>query len=107
MLALRTNADRFQLRALQLKATTPVEVALGHVQPSGNGSLVAPGAVAGFAALEAVVLTGTEQSVAQGSRISFRGSFASPNNALLVPIELRPVGEASNGSYLILVRLGA
>lgn len=104
VLALRTNAEEFRLRGAQVSGLTPVEVSFGEAQPSGH--LVAPGAASGFAPAGGPLASGQEELLATGSRISQRGSFSSPNNALLVPVELRLNSAVEPGSYQILLSLG-
>ncbi|MEE8606807.1 MAG: hypothetical protein V3S55_04335 [Nitrospiraceae bacterium] len=106
LLALRTNAENYQLRAAQLSGPQPLRVVLGTPQASGSGRLVAPTAVAGFLPTSNAMLEGEEKAVAAGTRISVRGSFSSPNNALLVPVELQVPPGAPAGVYQVLLRLG-
>ncbi len=106
LLALRTNAESYQLHAAQLSGPQPLRVVLGALQVSGSGRLVAPTAVAGFLPAGKALLEVEEKAVAAGTRISVRGSFSSPNNALLVPVELQVPPGAPAGAYQVLLRLG-
>ncbi len=106
LLALRTNAERYQLHAAQLSGPQPLRVVLGAPQASGSERLVAPTAVAGFLPAGKALLEVEEKAVAAGTRISVRGSFSSPNNALLVPVELQVPPGAPAGAYQVLLRLG-
>ncbi len=106
LLALRTNAESYQLHAAQLNGPQPLRVVLGAPQASGSGRLVAPTAVAGFLPAGKALLEVEEKAVAAGTRISVRGSFSSPNNALLVPVELQVPPGAPAGAYQVLLRLG-
>ncbi len=106
LLALRTNAESYQLHAAQLSGPQPLRVVLGAPQASGSGRLVAPTAVAGFLPAGKALLEVEEKAVAAGTRISVRGSFSSPNNALLVPVELQVPPGAPAGAYQVLLRLG-
>lgn len=78
---LRTNADHFILRGTYQGPVTKGSLSLGSPEASGNGLLVVPGARAGFQALPCPLAA--EMVLASGSRISLRGSFRSPHNALL------------------------
>ncbi len=106
LLALRTNAESYHLHAAQLNGPQPLRVVLGAPQASGSGRLVAPTAVAGFLPAGKALLEVEEKAVAAGTRISVRGSFSSPNNALLVPVELQVPPGAPAGAYQVLLRLG-
>ncbi len=106
LLALRTNAESYQLHAAQLSGPQPLRVVLGAPQGSGSGRLVAPTAVTRFLPAGKALLEVEEKAVAAGTRISVRGSFSSPNNALLVPVELQVPPGAPAGAYQVLLRLG-
>lgn len=106
LLALRSNAESYQLHAAQLSGPQPLRVVLGAPQAGGSGRLVAPTAVAGFLPAGKALLEVEEKAVAAGTRISVRGLFSSPNNALLVPVELQVPPGAPAGAYQVLLRLG-
>ncbi len=106
LLALRTNAESYQLHAAQLNGPQPLRVVLGAPQASGSGRLVAATAVAGFLPAGKALLEVEEKVLAAGTRISVRGSFSSPNNALLVPVELQVPPGAPADAYQVLLRLG-
>jgi len=101
ILALRTNAESYRLRA----ASSGLQVEVG--QPEASGSFVVPGALSSFSGQPTSGSDDQEQVVATGTRISLRGRFTSPNNALLVPLELRCDSGASSGSCQVLVTLGS
>ncbi len=89
VLALRTNADSYRMRAQQLQGSPNLSISFGTPQPGGDASQVSPAAVAGFSSPPGTRLGMVEQDVARGTRISCRGTFASPHNALLVPVSIR------------------
>jgi len=104
VLALRTNAETYRLRATSVEGSGLL-IRVGEPQASGN--FVAPAALASFSAQPSTVLEGQEHVIASGSRISLRGKFTSLNNALLVPVELRLASSESSSSYQILVTMGS
>jgi hypothetical protein len=106
LLALRTNAESYQLHGAQLSGPQPLRIAIGVPRAGGSGRLVAPTAVAGFLPAGKTLLEVEEKAVAAGTRISVRGSFSSPNNTLLVPVELQVPPGAPAGAYQVLLRLG-
>lgn len=85
-LRMRTNADRFALRAAYRGPATEGSISVDRPQASGSGLLVAPGAVAGFQAQPTDFAD--EMILASGTRISARGAFSSPDNALLSTMEI-------------------
>lgn len=103
---LRTNADHFILRANYRGPATEGYLSLGSPQASGDGLLVAPEALAGFQA-QLCPFT-PEMTLATGSRISLRGSFRSPNNALLstLKISLAPLTGEVPQTFRFLLTLG-
>ena len=90
VLALRTNAEGFQLLASNDGAETVIS--LSPLAASGSGALVAPGAATSFHGLTGRRISGAEEVVASGGRVSAGGRFSSPDNALLVKLVGRIVG---------------
>ncbi len=87
-LALRTNAQHYQLRATALSTSDELQLEFGQPQASGNGSQVAVASVPGFTPQTSVLIPAEAGAVATGTRISMRGTFDSPHNALMVPVTL-------------------
>ena len=85
-LRMRTNADNFALRASFQGLGVDGSVSLDQPQAAGNGTLVMPGALAAFRTQPTRLAP--DNTLAVGSRISMRGSFRSPNNALLSTMEI-------------------
>lgn len=105
VISLRTNAASFRLFA------APSEPALqtncGQPQPGGDGSQVSPAASANFRALPSDGAGAAGQRLlAEGARVSSRGGFASPHNALLVPVQVRIPAQTGNPStYVVRLRI--
>ena len=85
-LRMRTNADNFVLRASFQGLGVDGSVSLDQPEAAGNGTLVMPGALAAFRTQPTRLAP--DNTLAVGSRISMRGSFRSPNNALLSTMEI-------------------
>lgn len=102
-LRMRTNANGYVLRASVRGSVVDGEVSLSQPQPAGNATLVMPDAL--FAFQTQPTRLATDMIIAAGPRISMRGSFKSPNNALesVMEIHLDPIamGEIQTFSLLL------
>lgn len=83
--ALRTNAHEYEFAVTEASANTVARVQFGSPRP--NGPEVHLMAASLFRAAQNP-LCAAERCMATGTRISMRGSFSSPSNALIVPITL-------------------
>ncbi|GEM_PF-3974341 len=101
VVSLRTNAPRFQFFAVPGDSALLPEC--GSPQPGGNGSLLSAGALAGFRSFPAGAEGGAgPRLLAEGARVSSRGSFVSPHNALLAPVHIRiPAQTGSPSAHVV------
>ncbi len=102
-LRMRTNANGYVLRASVRGPLMDGEVSLSQPQPTGNATLVMPDAVFGFQTQPTRLAT--DMIIAAGPRISMRGSFRSPNNALesTMEIHLDPIPRGEARTLLLLL----
>ncbi len=104
-LALRTNGASYQLMAERVYGQGEPRINATLAGVSGAGAMVAPDAAANFRAAEVTMLKNSSSVIAAGTRISIRGNFASPENALLVRVRLEiPAG--SSEALAIRIRMG-
>lgn len=83
--ALRTNAPEYEFAISQESASPGLGVQFGL--PRQSGAEVHALAAASFHATPGSPCT-AQRCVATGTRISMRGTFSSPHNALIVPVTL-------------------
>lgn len=88
IVAIRTNARQFRIRAERVNCSQIPTVSVGAPAPAGAGSLVNPAAFSSFAGSSEVSLN-APADIATGPRISLGGRFTSPENALLVPLTVQ------------------
>ncbi len=100
---LRTNASSYRLQAAQLGGSG-LRVSFGA--PHSSGQRVHPNAARDFSSPLETVLSEQEQVAASGSRISLRGRFTSPDNALLVPVRVVLNPEDGFGTSSVRLSLG-
>jgi hypothetical protein len=80
-LTLRTNMAIF---ALSAKTSERMNISIGSPKASGNGEMLAPGALSSFVGLSTVLES--ESLIAKGTRISRRGNNNCPDNALVAEL---------------------
>lgn len=102
--ALRTNAPIYRITAISNQAE-PVKLTLAAVGKTGTGALVAPSALSDFQAAAETAIFQWETDVASGTRVSLRGRFPSPDNAML--IEVRMKFPPTPSKAVVILRLGA